>query len=429
MVKVPPSSTASTRSLNQTIKLNQTLRASDLHDAPRYAHLLLLCAPELHAPTPLRLAYGVTRLGRSWFERKGFGFDGTLSDAHLELRVDEQRVTIRDLNSTNGTFLNGCALSPKVVYALEDQDTLRLGETLLVFSAEPLAPLEHDPHLPGITPALVHTRAKLRALAQEHGPVLLQAETGTGKEWAVKLLHQHRDPRAPLVKFNAAHLLGLNARVDLFGAEKGAYTDATNRLSGIVEQAHGGLLFLDEIAEIPLNTQAMMLRFLEDSSYRPLGSNRDLHSSAFVIAATNADLERAVMAGRFRTDLRARLVSDTQAVDLPPMRRRRFDVTLWLELFIQARGARGGYTARFVEALCLYPWPENLREFKQTVFDALRARGDEPRLDVHHLSEPLQGWRRALRAEGDPRWQAAPAAARLNPGAEPRAWNASALIA
>ncbi len=203
------------------------------------------------------------------------------------------------------------------------------------------------------------------------GRVLLLGESGTGKALVARAIHSH-SARAggPFIEVNCAALPEQLIEAELFGAEKGAYTGAHQRRVGLVTLADGGTLFLDEVGELPLPVQAKLLHFLEDGSYRSIGSTRALSSDARVLAATNRDLAGDVRAGAFREDLFYRL--DVVQIRVPPLRERGRDVLL-LARHYAARCAREEgcapvqLTPAAEEILLRYPWPGNVRELRNLV--------------------------------------------------------------
>jgi len=201
--------------------------------------------------------------------------------------------------------------------------------------------------------------------------VLIGGETGTGKELVARALHFEGPRRAgPFVEINCASLPAHLVESELFGHERGAFTDARERRIGLVEAAHGGTLFLDEVGELELATQAKLLKLLEDHEVRRLGSVRMQQVDVRVLAATNRPLEAMVQAGSFRSDLFFRL--GALRVDLPPLRDRAGDVTLLAGLFL-ARSARryGKSGLRFsdeaLRRLEGHAWPGNVRELSNVV--------------------------------------------------------------
>jgi two-component system, NtrC family, response regulator AtoC len=216
------------------------------------------------------------------------------------------------------------------------------------------------------------------------GRVLLLGESGTGKALVARAIHSHSArAKGPFIEVNCASLPEQLIEAELFGAEKGAYTGAHQRRVGLAALADGGTLFLDEVGELPLPLQAKLLHFLEDGSYRPIGSNRALTSDARVIAATNRDVAGEARAGRFREDLFYRL--DVVRMQVPPLRERGADVLLLARHF-GARFAREEncaavhFTPEAEAVLLAYSWPGNVRELRNlierlTILDAGRAIG------------------------------------------------------
>lgn len=210
-----------------------------------------------------------------------------------------------------------------------------------------------------------------RVAASSAGRILLQGESGTGKALVARAIHSSSPRTAEaFVEINCAALPDQLIEAELFGSEKGAYTGAHQTRIGLVALADGGTLFLDEVGELPLLLQAKLLHFLEDGSYRPLGSNRPRTANARIIAATNRPLEAEVREGRFREDLFFRL----HVIELliPPLRERGNDIDLMLEQFaeIQAREERCQpihYALETLEHLRHYAWPGNVRELKNLV--------------------------------------------------------------
>jgi DNA-binding NtrC family response regulator len=209
---------------------------------------------------------------------------------------------------------------------------------------------------------------KLVALAARNDevPVLITGETGTGKGYAARRIHD-RSPRAgrPFVAINAASLAGPLVESELFGHERGAFTDARSAKRGLLEVAGSGTVFLDEVAELPLDVQPRLLRVLEDGAFRRVGGVTELRTEARLIVATNSSLDAAVAAGRFRADLRYRL--QVLAIELPPLRARRNEIPA-LAAALAPRDAV--LTDEALRALVAYPWPGNVRELKNTLWRA-----------------------------------------------------------
>lgn len=366
--------------------------------------------------------------------------DPWVSRRHAQIFEQGGAWWLTDLGSRNRVYVDGSVLSEGRTTELGDGAVIRLGETVLVFrrgqerggERRPLADRERQrrfgnlstgwpvaaevlggagvPGFPGRAPAAREVRRRIAQLRMGLGHVLVLGETGTGKERVARALG---DPDRPFVPQNCAELTRELARSELFGHVRGAFSGAMSAKSGLVESAERGVLFLDEIGELTMDVQAELLRFLEDGSYRPVGSTELRRSSARVVAATNADLDAAVRAGRFRLDLLARLRASHAPLVLPPLRERREDIPDWAGYFfheLQAERsgaicerpeapavlASGPRNAGTVECLLLYPWPGNLRELRG-VMRELAAAGMDLAIRQELLPRELREHRRTLR--------------------------------
>lgn len=215
---------------------------------------------------------------------------------------------------------------------------------------------------------LPRTFAQLVELAARNpdAPVLLQGETGTGKGYIARQIHDRSARRdAPFVEINCASLTSTFFESELFGHERGAFTDARTAKRGLLEVAGNGTVFLDEVAEMPLEVQPKLLKVIEEHTFRRLGGTTSLRSSARLIVATNEPLAEAVEARRFRADLYYRL--QVLTILLPPLRDRRDDIATLADSLL-ARGAMLSPAAR--EALLAYSWPGNIRELRNALWRA-----------------------------------------------------------
>jgi transcriptional regulator with GAF, ATPase, and Fis domain len=201
--------------------------------------------------------------------------------------------------------------------------------------------------------------------------VLIQGETGTGKELIARAIHNRSQRRErPLIKINCAALPRELVESELFGHEKGAFTGATQQRAGRFELADGGTLFLDEVGELPLETQPKLLRVLQEQEFERVGGSKTLRTDVRLIAATNRDLQRQVVTGTFRSDLYYRL--NVFPLLLPPLRERREDIPRLIQHFL-ARAARklgkplDGVSQALVEQATGYDWPGNVRELENYV--------------------------------------------------------------
>ena len=225
--------------------------------------------------------------------------------------------------------------------------------------------------------------------------VIITGETGTGKEVIARILHG-RSARAagPFVAINCAALPPALLESELFGHERGSFTDAKAKRDGLFVQATGGTVFLDEIGSMPLDLQPKLLRALETRSVRPVGGNHEIPFDVRLIAATNEDLESAVAAGRFREDLYFRI--NVIHVPLPPLRVRGNDILLLAQHFITRYAKRSGAQVRGLtpsaaERLLSYPWPGNVRELQNCIERAVALTGYEA-VTVEDLPDKIRGY-------------------------------------
>ncbi len=230
-------------------------------------------------------------------------------------------------------------------------------------------------HIVGAHPTMQRLFNRMLQAAQSRSTVLIQGETGTGKELIAKAIHEHSlRSDGPLVRLNCAALAESVLESELFGHEKGAFTGAITRRSGRFEQAEGGTLFLDELSEMPLSVQVKLLRFLQEREFERVGGNETLRVNVRVVAATNRDLRTLVDDGTFREDLYFRL--KVVVLDVPPIRARPSDIPLladhFLRLYAEENGKRvHGFTPRARQALLEYPWPGNVRELQHAIEQAV----------------------------------------------------------
>jgi len=251
-----------------------------------------------------------------------------------------------------------------------------------------------------------HVSETIHALASSPTTsVLIQGETGTGKGVAARLIHELSDRATkPFVDINCATLTPEFLESELFGHEKGAFTDAKEFKRGMLELAHGGSLFLDEIGELASSVQAKLLHVLEEKNFRRLGATASIHVDARLITATNSDLERGVKAGTFRKDLFYRL--NVMPIVVPPLRQRREEILPlakdFLEEFVSAAARKRirGLTPEAETALQTYGWPGNIRELRNVMERAvLLCAGDL--IDVEHLPASLIQTPRAMRFDSE----------------------------
>ena len=227
----------------------------------------------------------------------------------------------------------------------------------------------------GNSPPLLALLRQVEQVAATDSTVLITGETGTGKELVARAIHARSARRnRPLVKVNCSAISAGLVESELFGHVKGAFTGAIERRVGRFELADGGTIFLDEVGELPAETQVKLLRVLQEREFEPVGSSRTQRVNVRVIAATNRDLEEAVRAGRFRSDLFFRL--NVFPLTVPPLRDRRGDIRMLVMFFVGELSAKLGKRVTSVadetiERLVDYGWPGNIRELQNIVERAL----------------------------------------------------------
>ena len=243
-------------------------------------------------------------------------------------------------------------------------------------------------HVIGSHPSMVKLLRMIEQVAPSRASVLIQGETGTGKELVAEMIHR-ASPRAkaPLVRLNCAALSESLLESELFGHEKGSFTGAVTRREGRFELAAGGTVFLDEVSEIPLPTQVKLLRFLQERTFERVGGNETLKVDVRILAATNRDLRQRIAEGLFREDLYYRL--NVVTLEIPPLRERVSDVPelalFFLRRYAQENGKRiDAFSDDALRALAAYGWPGNVRELENAVERAV-VLCDGPRIEARHL--------------------------------------------
>ena len=243
----------------------------------------------------------------------------------------------------------------------------------------------------GTSTALQSVLSRIAKVAPTDSTVFITGETGTGKELIARAVHKRsqRSERA-FVSVNCAALAPSLIHSELFGHEKGAFTGATQRRLGRFELAHGGTIFLDEVGELPPDTQVTLLRVLQEREFERIGGMRPIHVDVRVIAATNRDLKAAVESGTFRSDLFYRL--NVFPIDVPPLRQRKEDILLLVEYFVKRYASRAGKNIRSIdkrtlELLQSYEWPGNIRELQNIIErSVIVSSGDVFSVDESWLS-------------------------------------------
>jgi two-component system, NtrC family, response regulator GlrR len=295
--------------------------------------------------------------------------DRTVSRQHCEIALVPEGYAIRDLDSTNGTFLDDRVRLREII--VEHEVKIRLGDTVVRVS--PLAetvdiPLGHDIRcgpLLGRSAAMRRVFDIVRRVATSDATVLITGESGTGKEIAARAIHElGRRAEQPFIVVDCGALPANLIESELYGHERGAFTGATAARAGAFEAAHGGTLFLDELGELPLDLQTRLLGVLERRVVQRLGSTQTRPVDVRVLAATNRDLRREVNRKSFREDLYFRLA--VVSIEMPPLRGRPEDIALYVEDFLRENP---GVTidAETMQRLSEQPWPGNVRELRNVI--------------------------------------------------------------
>ncbi len=309
--------------------------------------------------------------------------DDTVSRKHCELEVAEGGVRVRDLGSTNGTRVEGSRVQEAIV---PPGTVLKVGEVEIAIRP-PTQKVEVLPsESPVFGPAIGKSLAMrtifgvLERIAPTEATVLLEGETGTGKDVLARAIFEKSSrSTGPFVVVDCGAVSYSLIESELFGHERGSFTGAVSQRQGAFELANRGTLFLDEIGDLPLDVQPKLLRVLEAREFRRVGGNKPLKTDVRVIAATKRNLLREVQAGKFREDLYFRLA--VVPITVPPLRARRDDIPALVEHIVASVGAGGPaltIPSETMLALSAHDWPGNVRELRNVLERAIfmtRATG------------------------------------------------------
>jgi MoxR-like ATPase len=362
----------------------------------------LVCA--FPRPVAVALPDSGTVIGRAWLAERGLA-DTEVSSGHLRIDRAGGALRVADAGSRNGTWVNGARLAPRDLTPLEEGSVLRLGRTIFVFREELQGSFEPAPPVGDLVGPF-----GLRAVAQpiaglarsRPSNVLIEGETGVGKELVARAAAAALGRAAPYAAVNAAGVARGVFESQMFGHVAGAFSDARSAAPGIVVAHDGGTLFLDEIGELDLDLQVKLLRLLENREVLPVGAQRPVRVDVLIVAATNRNLEEMVERGAFRRDLLARLAM--ARIHIPALRERSEDLfAVACELTRRAGGALAAEQVEVeaVERLLLEPWPSNVREL-DAALAAARRLDPAPGLKLWTLDEVLgeaRGHKAALTQE------------------------------
>ncbi len=298
--------------------------------------------------------------------------DPTVSRRHAAFDLVGDLLRLTDLGSTNGTLVNGVRAFD---VALSGGETIHVGGTVLRLEAgeektETVSDQSRFGGFVGASPEIQRLYPTMARIAASEIPVVVEGETGTGKEVLAESLHEMGSRASgPFVVFDCTTVAANLMEATLFGHERGAFTGALNSSPGLFEQADGGTLFIDEIGDLDTALQAKLLRAIERAEVRRIGGRQWIRVNVRVIAATRRDLDREVVAGRFRDDLFFRLA--VARIELPPLRNRRKDIALLAAHFWeQLRGEPSALTGDLLESAA-----------------GLRLAGERPRAAQRHCTK------------------------------------------
>jgi len=349
----------------------------------RSALLRVVSGPDAGASCPV----GLQRVGVGAAQDNGLVLtDPQVSRHHLEIRVQDHGYQVVDLESTNGSFYRGARIHDA---ALGIGSEVRLGATVLRLEraaerTEEVSAIRAFGGLVGNSGPMQRVYGLLAAVAPTDTTVLIQGETGTGKELVAAQLHR-RSPRQDhsFAVVDCASLPPGLIESELFGHERGAFTGAVGERAGVFEKCRGGTVFLDEIGELPLELQTRLLRVLDRRIVKRVGSNLERKVDVRLVAATNRDLSSEVAAGRFRKDLFYRLA--VVRIALPPLRKRRDDIPVLARHFLVEAGCidpQRVLTPQVQDVLNSRRWTGNVRELRNVIERAVvLSDGSEGLLD------------------------------------------------
>ncbi len=366
-------------------------------DRPRVPGVVVVYSREASTMVGWRVERAFT-VGRDRAAAEVAVDDPGVSRCHLTLEPGSGGVLVSDQGSHNGTFVAGARVSAPRVHAAYGS-VIRMGKTLLYVTDDvvPFETRQSDLHAELVGgPSLADVRLRIETLAASADPVLVEGETGTGKEVVAQLLHERSGRTGKIVGLNCAAIAPDLVESELFGHSKGAFSGSSSSRAGLFRSAHGGTLLLDEIGELPPALQAKLLRVIETGEVRGVGEDVPARVDVRIVAATNKNLDAMVAGGEFRGDLLHRIAATR--VRLPSLDARREDLPVLAEHFLSGSGV--GLGAAAAEALFARSWPGNVRELRNTVRVAATAakRAGRDRLLPDDLStaEPV-----ASGADGD----------------------------
>ncbi len=327
--------------------------------------------------------------------------DTAVSRSHCLIEPSRFGVVVRDLGSTNGTWVDGIRVDR---VELRKGAALRLGRTELAIVGR-AQPGREDAARSFVTesPAMLSVLAEVERFASLPWPVLIFGETGVGKEEVARALHQSSPRRGgPFVAVNAGGLPTNLVESELFGHQRGAFTGAVRTYHGAFERARGGTLFLDEIGELPATLQTRLLRVLETWRVRRVGGDEEMDVDVRLLCATHRDLGELVAAGIVRSDFFYRI--HRLALEVPPLRSRAADVVALSRHFLRSMPAGLGHKSLSKEArqcMAAQRWPGNVRELRN-VLELAAAQSSGPVIELADVHKALRRFERCSRPAVSP---------------------------
>ena len=323
--------------------------------------------------------------------------DDTVSRHHCELSRSANGISIKDLGSTNHTRVGRTIVREATV---EPGATLTVGDVDLILRTEPnrahILPSEQSEFGEALGPSLAMRTlfGVLEHIAPTDAPVLLEGETGTGKDVLARSIHQKsRRASAPFVVVDCGAVSYNLIESELFGHERGAFTGAVATRQGAFETAGEGTVFLDEVGELPIDVQPKLLRVIESHEFRRVGGNKTLRANARIVAATKRNLKDEVERGKFREDLYFRLA--VVPIHVPALRQRRDDIPMLVSHFLELAKKRDPKASEVrldkstVAALAAHDWPGNVRELRNVLDRAIYIATASGMKDLHLVDLPV----------------------------------------
>ncbi len=413
-------------------------------DAPMGAGLVLIFAPDFQELPPVWPLEGESLVVGREPPPGGFAIPSSaVSRAHARLTAKDGVWTITDLESRNGTMVNGRFVREATLAPL---DEVRIGDAIFKYVADgagaydnywidgtvsPPGRLSQASELIGGA-QIDKLMAEAETVAATELAVLVQGETGTGKELVARALHAKSGRSGRFCAINCAAIPPALIESELFGVKRGAFTGADRDRVGLVKSANGGTLMLDEIGDMPLDAQAKVLRMIESREVVPLGATEGEQLDVRLVCATHRDLAALVERGAFRGDLFARIHG--YSVRLPPLRERKEDIYRLCRHFLAKAGRPDALPSFDVMVnLCQYDWPYNVRELESAIRRAVAVADGAP-LDVRFLPTEVRDAMRDYGRRADdgvsdaPPPRESPPAQRAARGAAPPASELRALL-